>query len=102
MHQPNRKPTETSFGASHERDDLMGQQLRNSRLRRWVRAVTRVAFVLLVAGILAAIIVGPARAIDWIGSYLVPVATVLGVVVGAFGLLMWGVIKLYGWGYKIY
>jgi hypothetical protein len=58
--------------------------------------------VLLAVGIVAAILVGPGVAIGWVGTYLIPVVAVLGVIVGAYGLLMWGVLKLYRWGYKIY
>ncbi len=103
-HNPN--PTETILGTTYVRENLLRQEAHNGRVARrvarWIRTMARVAFVLLVVGILAAIVVGPGRVIDWVGSYLVPVVMVLGVSVGAFGILMWGVLKLYGWGYKIY
>ncbi len=106
-HNPN--PTEMILGTTHVREDLLRQEAHNGRVGRvarrvahWVRTIARVAFVLLVLGILAAIVVGPGKTIDWVGSYLVPVVMVLGVSVGAFGILMWGVIKLHKWGYKIY
>ena len=95
-------PTETSLGASHQRDDFLGQEARNSRVARRVRTIARVAFVLLVVGILAAIDVGPGAAIGWVGAYLFPVMAVLGVMLGAFGLLLWGILKLHRWGHKIY
>ena len=102
MHLTNLNPTETSLGASHQRDDFLGQEARNSRVARWVRTIARVAFVLMVVGVVAALLVGPSVAIGWVEAYLIPVVAVLGVMFGAFGLLMWGVLKLHGWGHKIY
>jgi hypothetical protein len=69
---------------------------------RRVRTIAKVAFVLMVVGVVAAILVGPSIAIGWFGAYLFPVVAVLGVMLGAFGLLMWGVLKLHEWGHKIY
>jgi hypothetical protein len=57
---------------------------------RRVRTIAKVAFVLMVVGVVAAILVGPGIAIGWVGAYLFPVVAVLGVMFGAFGLLMWG------------
>ena len=57
---------------------------------------------MLIVGIVAAIVVGPGMAIGWVGTYLIPVVAILGVMFGAFGLLMWGVLKLHGWEHKIY
>ncbi len=102
MRLTNLNPTETSLGASHQRDDFLEQEARNSRVARRVRAIARVVFVLMVVGVVAAILVGPGIAIGWFGAYLFPVVAVLGVMFGAFGLLMWGILKLHGWGHKIY
>ena len=85
MRPPNLNPTETSLGASHQRDDFLGQEARNSRLPQRVRTIARVVFVLLVVGIVAAIVVGPGMAIGWVGTYLIPVVAILGVMFGAFG-----------------
>ena len=98
MRMTNLNPTETSLGASHQRDDFLGQEARNSRVARWVQMIAKVAFVLMVA----AILVGPGIAIGWVEAYLILVMAVLGVMFGAFGLLMWGILKLHGWGPKIY
>lgn len=76
MHRKDPNSTETSLGASHVREELLQQQARNNRMAQRVRTIARVAFVLLVVGIVAAIIVKPGRAIDWVGSYLVPVVGV--------------------------
>ena len=102
MRLTNLNPTETSLGASHQRNDFLGQEARNSRVARRVRTIARLVFVLMVVGVVAAILVGPSIAIGWVGAYLFPVVAVLGVMLGAFGLLMWGVLKLHGWGHKIY
>ncbi len=85
-------PTETSLGTTYVRDDLLHQEARNGRagrVGRWVRTIARGALVLLVVGILAATVVGPGRAIDWVGSYLVPVAVILGVITAVLALLVW-------------
>ena len=71
-------------------------------MARRVRTIAKVAFVLMVVGVVAAILVGPGIAIGWVGAYLFPVVAVLGVMLGAFGLLMWGILKLHRWGHKIY
>jgi hypothetical protein len=102
MHPPNHRPTETFLGSMYVREDLLRQEAHNSRVARWVRTIARVALVLFAVGIVAAILVGPGVAIGWVGTYLIPVVAVLGVIVGVYGLLMWGVLKLYRWGYKIY
>jgi hypothetical protein len=95
MKPPNRNTTETFLGAMYEREDLLRQEAQNSRMARWGRMIARVALVLLVVGILAAITVGPGRAIDWLGAYLIPVLVVLGGIVGVFGLAAWEITKLH-------
>jgi hypothetical protein len=102
MHPPNHNTTETILGTTYVRDTLLHQEAHNSRVVRRVRAIAKVAFVLMVVGIVAAILVGPGIAIGWVGAYLFPVVAVLGVMFGAFGLLMWGVLKLHEWRHKIY
>ncbi len=89
MRPPNRKPTETSLRTTYERDDLLGQEAHSSRAARWVRTIARVAFVLLVLGILAAIVVGLERLGYWVGAYLVPVAVIVGVIIAVLALLVW-------------
>jgi hypothetical protein len=89
MNPQNPNPTETILGTMPERDDLLRQEAFNGRAGRWVRTIARGAFVLLVAGILAATVVGPGRAIDWVGSYLIPVAVILGVITAVLALLVW-------------
>ena len=62
--------------------------------RRRLVALSTMAAVVLV-GVLAATVVGPGRAIDWLGNYLIPVVVVLGVIVGVFGLAAWEIAKLH-------
>ncbi len=102
MKPPNRNTTETFLGAMYEREDFLRQEAHNSRMgrvayrmARWVRMIARVAFVLLVVGLLVAIAVGPEEAIDWLGAYLIPVLVVLGMIVGVFGLAAWEIAKLH-------
>jgi hypothetical protein len=101
MRPPNLNPTETSLGTSHQRDEILGQEAQNSRGARRVRTIARVAFVLMVVGVVAAILVGPGIAIGWVGTYLVPVVVVFGVLVGLWALLAWAVLTLLKSGNKI-
>ena len=94
MHPPNRNTTETFLGSMYEREDLLRQEAHNSRMGRvaprvvrWVRVIARVAFVLLVVGIPAAIVVGPGVAIGWVLTFLVPTLVIFGVVVGTLLLV---------------
>jgi hypothetical protein len=89
MHPPNLNSTETSLGASHQRDDFLGQEASKSRVARWVRTIAGVVFVFLVVSILAAIVVGIERLGYWGGAYLVPVAVILGVITAVLALLVW-------------
>ena len=57
------------------------------RRRRLVRLCVILAVALLLLGLAAALV-------GWVGTYLVPVLVILGVVVGAFGLLVWVASKL--------
>ena len=61
--------------------------------RRPLAALSTMLVVVLVV-VLAATVVGPGRAIDWLGNYLIPVV-VLGVIVGVFGLAAWEIAKLH-------
>ena len=54
----------------------------------------RIVFVLLVVGIPAAIAFGPGSAIGWVGTYLIPVAVITGVVIASLALLVWVVKRL--------
>lgn len=87
MHPPNHNTTETYLRTTYVREDLLRQEAHNSRagrvahrVARWVRTIARVAFVLLVVGILAATVVGPGAAIGWVVTYLIPTLVILGVV----------------------
>jgi uncharacterized membrane protein len=84
MHPPNHRPTEMYLGTSDERRDLLRQQARNRRSR----AALYTMLVVVLLGILAAIFVGPGRAIDWLGTYLVPVAAILAMGVCVLVLLV--------------
>ncbi len=87
-HNPN-PTTETSLGTTYVREDLLRQEAHNSRVGRWVRTIARVAFVLLVVAILAAIVVGIERLGYWVGAYLVPVVVIIGVIMAVLALLVW-------------
>jgi hypothetical protein len=109
MNPANRNTTEMIVGSMYVREDLLRQEAHNSRVgrvahrvARWVRTIARIMFVLLVVGIPVALAVGPSIALGWVGAYLFPVVAVLGVMFGAFGLLMWGLKHFHGWGHKIY
>ena len=94
MRPPTPNSTETSLGASYVREDLLKREARNNPVARWIRKIARVALVLMVVGVLAAIAVGPGEAIGWIGAYLVPVVVVLAVIIAALALLVWVVKRL--------
>ncbi len=61
--------------------------------RRHLAALSTMVVIVLV-GVVAAIVVGLGRAIDWVGSYLVPVAVITGVVIACLALLVWVVKRL--------
>ena len=79
MYPPTPNPTETS----HEREALLGQEARNSRVTRWGRASARVVAAILVV----MFVLGPSRALEWVVVYLIPTAVVLGVVAGTVVLV---------------
>jgi branched-subunit amino acid permease len=60
--------------------------------RHRLAALSTIVVVVLV--VVAATVVGPGKAIDWLGNYLIPVLIVLGVIVGVFGLATWEIAKL--------
>ena len=86
-------PTETSLGTMYAREDLLRHEAHNGRLRRRVRMIARVALVLLVVGILAAIVVGLESVGYWVGTFIIPVVVILGVVIAVLALLMWVIEK---------
>ena len=94
MRLTNLNPTETSLGASHQRDDFLGQEARNSRVARRVRTIARVVFVLMVVGLVALLVVGPGKAIDWLGTYVFPVAVILAVGLYVLVLLVGLLLKI--------
>jgi hypothetical protein len=79
MYPPTPNPTETS----HEREALLWQEARNSRVTRWGRASARVVAAILVV----MFVLGPSRALEWVVVYLIPTAVVLGVVAGTVVLV---------------
>jgi hypothetical protein len=60
--------------------------------RPYTRGSTMLVVVLV--GLLAAIVVGPDRAIDWLGAYLIPMVVITGVVIAAVALLLYASKKL--------
>ena len=79
MNPPNYRPTEMSFGWSHQREEILSREAHHSRVARRVRTIARVVLALLVVVVVAAIVVGPGRAIDWVDTYLFPMAALLAV-----------------------
>jgi hypothetical protein len=84
MYSPNRNPTELYY----ERDALLRQEVRNKRLGRPLATLSTMLVVIVAFVGLAAIVVGPGRAIDWVGTHLLPVTGTLGVLVVVVGLSM--------------
>ena len=111
MYPPTYKPTETTY----ERQDLLRQERHNRRLTRQREArseefssseprmaelgqgtlSTMLAGVLVIAGVLAAVVVGPGEAISWVVTYLIPTLVILGVVIGTIFLVAWEGGKVY-------
>ncbi len=83
MHPPTPNPTHTSLGMSNEREALLEQEARGSRVTRWGRASARVVAAILVV----MFVLGPSRALEWVVVYLIPTAVVLGVVAGTVVLV---------------
>ena len=86
MYPPNQNPTELYY----ERQALLRQEARNKRLARRPLEVLSTMLVVLDAFVsLASILVGPGRAIEWVGTYLVQVVEILGLLIVVIGLSMW-------------
>jgi hypothetical protein len=85
MYAPNRNPTKLYY----ERDALLRQEVRNKRLVRPLAALSTMLVVIVAFVGLASITVGPGRAIEWVGTYLVHVVGILGVLAVVAGLSMW-------------
>ncbi len=62
--------------------------------RRRLRAALYTMLSVVLVVVVAAIVVGPGRVIDWLGGYLVPVVVVLAVIIAALALLVWVVERL--------
>jgi hypothetical protein len=90
MYPPTPNPTETS----HEREALLWQEARGSRVTRWGRAIARAVLVLLVVGILAAIVVGLEGFGYWVGTFIIPAVVTLGVVITVLALLVWEIERI--------
>ena len=89
MYSPNRNPTELYYESHNERDALLRQEARNKRLGRPLATLSTMLVVIVVFVGLASIVVGPGRAIGYVGTYLVPVMVgILGVLVVLAGLLI--------------
>jgi hypothetical protein len=84
-------------GASDRRANkevvLMSHENGTPANRRPLAALYTMLGVVLVV-VLAATVVGPGRAIDWLGTYLIPVMVILGVVFAAWALLVWALKRL--------
>ena len=76
MYSPNRNPTELYY----ERHALLRQEALNKRLvRRPLAVLSTMLVVIIVLVGLASIVVGPGRAIDYIGTYLLSGVWIIGV-----------------------
>ena len=60
--------------------------------RHRLAALSTIVVVVLV--VVAATVVGPGKAIDWVGNYLIPVGLITGVIIAALALLVWAVKRL--------
>ena len=95
MRPPTPNPTETSLGMLNEREDLLEQVARKSRVARWGRAIARVAVAFSVV-VLAVLLFGPpSGAIGWVVNDLIPVVLVVGVIFGVYGVAAWRIVTLY-------
>jgi protein-S-isoprenylcysteine O-methyltransferase Ste14 len=95
MHPPNHRPTEMYLGTSDDRRDLLRQQAVGRRQARPGRAsVATLAAVVFLVLVLAAVVVGPGRAIDWLVNYLIPVGVITGVIIASFALLLYAFKRL--------
>ncbi len=101
MHPPTPNPTHTSLGMSNEREALLGQEARKSRVTRWGRAIARAVLVCAVAIFAVFLLFVPSgETIGWVGTYLLPVGAILGVVIVVLALLMWALERLPGSPYR--
>ena len=94
MNSPNHRPAETSLGGSHQRDEILSREAHHSRVARWVRAITKVAVVLVIVSLVALLVVGPGKVIDWLGTYVFPVAVILAVGLYVLVLLVGLLLKI--------
>ena len=90
MYSPNRNPTELYHESHNERYALLRQEGRNRRLALPLATLSTMLVVIVVFVGLAAIVVGPGKAIDWVGTHLFPVLGILGSLVIVIGLLIEG------------
>jgi protein-S-isoprenylcysteine O-methyltransferase Ste14 len=95
MRPPNHRPTEMYLGTSDERRDLLRREARSRRQARPNRArIATLAALAVLVLVLAAVVVGPGKAIDWLVNYLIPVGVITGVMIASLALLVWAVKRL--------
>jgi peptidoglycan/LPS O-acetylase OafA/YrhL len=90
MHPPTPNPTETF----NEREALLRQEARNSRVTGWGRAIARVTLVCSAAILAVLLFVRSGGTLGGVGTYVLPVVMMLGVVVVVLALLMWTLDRL--------
>ena len=78
MYSPYRNPTELYYESHNERDALLRQEARNKRLGRPLATLSTMLVVIVVFVGLASIVVGPGRAMDYIGTYLLSGVWIIG------------------------
>jgi hypothetical protein len=79
MYSPHRNPTELYYESHNERDTLLRQEALNKRLvRRPLATLSTMLVVIVVFVGLASIVVGPGRAMDYIGTYLLSGVWIIG------------------------
>jgi hypothetical protein len=60
--------------------------------RHRLAALSTIVVVVLV--VVAATVLGPGKAIYWVGNYLIPVGVITGVIIASLALLAWAVKRL--------
>ena len=85
MYASHRNPTELYYESHNERDALLRQEARNKRLT--LRPLMKLVAIVMFVG-LASIVLGPGRAIDYLGTYLLSETWIIGVLAVVVGLLM--------------
>ena len=66
----------------------------NGTLANRHRRAALSTIVVVVLVVVAATVLGPGKAIYWVGNYLIPVGVITGVIIASLALLVWAVKRL--------